>query len=97
MGVSTFFLLLLWLHCVAPSADPNGGGKEKVPPPPGHLQPLGSHVDPNPVLEISHLPTPAEFHERYVLPKVPVLMRGALTGDVWKRWQNDQYLRYLIQ
>jgi len=61
---------------------------------PGHMQPLGSHRPPIQVKRIQHLPTPAEFQRDYVSPKIPVVMEGALNGaSVWKKWQNDDYLR----
>jgi len=61
---------------------------------PGHMQPLGSHKPPILVQRIQHLPTPAEFYKTYVQPKVPVVMEGALDeATIWRKWQNDDYLR----
>lgn len=61
---------------------------------PGHLQPLGSHMDPELVRRTGHLPSPLEFYENYVAPQTPLIIEGALKGStVWKDWQSDQYIR----
>lgn len=84
-----FFLLVvqLELKCI-----PGGGTSHEELP--GHMLPLGSHMDPEPVRRISHLPSPMEFYEGFVVPKTPVVIEGAMKGSaVWKDWQNDQYIR----
>lgn len=82
--VSVLFFLLVVL-------DVLGRSHEELP---GHMQPLGSHMHPEPVRTISHLPSPEEFYEGFVLPQTPLIIEGALRGSaVWKHWQNDQYIR----
>ena len=88
----SLFSLLLGLQCVS-SVGPEGAlpGHEGLP---GHLQPLGAHMEPEPIRRFSHLPSPREFYEGYVAPKTPVIIEGALEGSpVWKHWQDDQYIR----
>ena len=64
--------------------------------PPGHMQPLGSHMEPKPVTRISHMPTPQEFH-KFVALKRPVIFEGLMSNQqVIKNWQSDDYLRYDI-
>ena len=88
-GILLPFLILLQLETIP------GQDGDPAPPPPGHMMPLGSHMTPELVRRISHLPSPKEFHENYVVPKMPVIMEGALRGSpVWRKWQDDQYLRY---
>ncbi len=83
-----FLALLLQLRCI-PGTDHEGL--------PGHMQPLGSHMDPEPVRRVSHLPTPREFYEGYVATKTPLVIEGALKGSpVWKNWQDDGYIRSII-
>lgn len=83
----SLLLTLQELSCVT------GGGHEDLP---GHLEPLGSHMPPELVRRISHLPSPREFHENYVTPKTPVIIEGALrSSKVWKDWQDDDYIRLL--
>ena len=83
--------MLFLLRLLYYATGGKGEGHEELP---GHMQPIGSHMDPEPVRTISHLPSPWEFHEGFVLPKTPVVIEGALKGsDVWKRWKHDQYLR----
>ena len=83
------FLLFILLQFVR-SADPGYWGEEL----PGHMMPLGSHRAPEMVRRISHLPSPLEFHENYVLPKIPVVIEGALNNSAtWRKWQDDQYIR----
>lgn len=66
-------------------------GQEDLP---GHLQPLGAHMPPEQVRRLSHLPSPREFHEDYVVPKTPVIFEGALKNSpVWRNWQDDNYIR----
>ena len=80
------FLTMQSLHCV-PDA-----GQEDLP---GHLKPLGAHRPPEQVRRLGHLPSPREFHEGYVVPKTPVVLEGALRNSpVWRKWQEDDYIRY---
>ena len=61
--------------------------------PPGHMQPLGSHMEPKTVTRISHMPTPQEF-QRFVALKQPVIFEGLMSNQqVIKNWQSDDYLR----
>ena len=81
--VWTVVLLLQLLQCVL--------GETALP---GHLKPLGSHMSPGQVRRVSHLPSPTEFNEGYVVPKTPLIIEGALKNSaVWRNWQDDQYLR----
>ncbi len=87
LTLSLSFLLCVCRYgwCADPSASP----------PAGHMQPLGSHMEPKPVLRINHLLTPQEFQEKYVKPKKPVIFEGLMRNmDVIKNWQSDDYLRY---
>ena len=62
--------------------------------PPGHMQPLGSHMEPKMVDRIAHVPFPEEFYREYVQPKKPVVFGGLLKRtDVLQNWQKDEYLR----
>ncbi len=61
---------------------------------PGHMQPLGSHMEPKQIVRINYMPTPREFQEKYVIPKKPVIFEGLMSDlDVIKNWQSDNYLR----
>ena len=63
--------------------------------PPGHMQPLGSHMEPKPVTRINYMPTPQEFNQKFVSRKQPVIFEGLMSNqEVIKNWQNDKYLRY---
>ncbi len=78
-------LLLLCNGCTA--------GDEALP---GHMQPLGSHMEPEVVRRIDHMPTPREFWEDFVRPKIPVVLEGLMSGEeVLRNWQSDDYLRYV--
>ena len=60
----------------------------------GHLQPLGSHMDPEQVSEFTrgNYPTPKEFWKNFVKPSKPAVFRGG-AGD-WvgfTKW-TDEYL-----
>jgi len=63
---------------------------------PGHMQPLGSHMEPRLVVKrIQHIPTPQEFNDEYVRNSQPVIFEGLMREqEVIKNWQNDDYLRY---
>lgn len=61
---------------------------------PGHLKPLGSHMEPKLVARINHMPTPQEFHEQYVGKKAVVFEGLMKNQQVIKNWQDDEYLRY---
>ncbi len=61
--------------------------------PPGHLQPLGSHVAPKTIEESDTFPDPLTFHYSYVRKNTPVKLNGLLkTTDVLTNWQSDEYL-----
>ncbi len=63
---------------------------------PGHMQPLGSHMEPEPVRRLDYMPSPQEFFEDFVRPKVPVVFEGLLLQqEVFRNWQSDDYLRYV--
>ena len=63
--------------------------------PPGHMQPLGSHMEPKPLTRINYMPTPQEFNRKYVSPKQPVIFEGLISNqEVVKHLQSDDYLRY---
>ena len=80
-AVIVLLLVLVW----------NGQADSNLP---GHLQPLGSHMPPEYVRRVSHIPSPLEFHREYVSSKTPLLMEGIMkNADVIKNWQNDDYLR----
>ncbi len=79
-----FALLLLCSECSA--------GDKALP---GHMQPLGSHMEPELVRRIDHMPSPSEFYENFVRPKIPVVLEGLMSGqEVLRNWQSDDYLRY---
>ena len=81
--LSLSLALLLSLCC--------SGGEDT---PPGHMQPLGSHMEPELVRRIDHMPSPQEFYEEFVRPKVPVVLEGLMAKqEVIKNWQSDDYLR----
>ena len=62
--------------------------------PPGHMQPLGSHMEPQMVDRIAHVPFPEEFYHEYMQLKKPVVFEGLLKRtDVLRNWQRDEYLR----
>ena len=61
---------------------------------PGHMQPLGSHREPDAVDKIARVLSPEEFSGGYVQPKRPVVFEGLLKSTgVLRNWQNDEYLR----
>lgn len=64
--------------------------------PKGHLQPLGSHQPPDEFLEIAQeVPKPEHFFNRYVLPGVPLLFKGAAKSiPAYSKW-TDEYLRWV--
>ena len=60
-----------------------------------HLKPLGSHITPDKVDEsfADNLISPAEFGEKYVLPRKPIVLRGVVNSwPVTKLW-TDEYLK----
>jgi len=62
--------------------------------PRGHLQPLGSHMDPEgAVFEMDGFPkSPLEFFDDYIVPSKPVIFREAAKGlNGFKLW-TDEYL-----
>ncbi len=69
-------------------------GGDAPPPLPGHMQPLGSHSEPELVPMLAHIPSPLEFREKYVKPGKPVVMKGVMAEtEVLGNWQSDDYLR----
>ena len=67
-------------------------GKETIR---GHMQPLGTHRDPEghvDIFEADQLPSAAEFFNKYVKPKRPVLFRNAAKASpAFTKW-SDEYL-----
>lgn len=62
--------------------------------PPGHMEPLGSHMSPNFVEETEMFLDPYSFYHNFVDPKWPVVFKGLiLETDAYKNWQDDNYLR----
>lgn len=62
--------------------------------PQGHLQPLGSHQDPEGVIASTDVvPNAKDFFERNALPGEPLLLKGAAKKmHAYSRWTDD-YLR----
>jgi len=63
--------------------------------PKGHLQPLGSHQDPDNTLidELHEIPSSKVFWEKYVKPSKAVVLRGAAThSPAFTKW-TDEYLK----
>uniref|UniRef100_H2YG19 JmjC domain-containing protein n=1 Tax=Ciona savignyi TaxID=51511 RepID=H2YG19_CIOSA len=61
--------------------------------PPGHLQPIGSHMPPMHIEERNDFPNPIEFYDNYVAPGKPVLFKGAAKQfPSYNNWKNDSYL-----
>ena len=60
----------------------------------GHLQPLGSHRDPEAVPEFSrdNYPTPEEFWKKFVKPSKPAVFRGGAKDWVGLTKWTDDYL-----
>ncbi|CAK8690606.1 unnamed protein product [Clavelina lepadiformis] len=60
---------------------------------PGHLLPLGS-VGPYFELPVLHaFPQPREFFNKYVVPSIPVLMKGAVQdAPAFHKWSDDYFL-----
>ena len=68
------------------------GGSESIPP--GHMEPLGSHMPPLEVEVLNSFPDPLSFHSKYVQRNLPVKLKGLMKDtDVLKNWQSDEYLR----
>ena len=62
---------------------------------PGHMQPLGSHREPELVQRLSVPPSPLQFAE-YVSAKRPVVFDQLMTNtEVLKNWRSDSYLKYV--
>lgn len=62
--------------------------------PQGHLQPLGSHQDPEGVIASTDVvPNAKDFFERNALPGEPLLLKSAAKKmHAYSRWTDD-YLR----
>ena len=59
---------------------------------PGHLKPLGSHRDPDPVdeVQVDEIPSPQDFYEKYVKPSRPLVFRGAAKKfPAFTKWTDD--------
>ncbi len=79
--------------CSEPTA-PTETESSQSSPLPGHMQPLGSHMEPKQIAKINYMLTPREFQEKFVKPKKPVVFEGLMSDlDVIKNWQSDDYLR----
>ena len=64
------------------------GGSE---PPRGHMQPLGSHTEPQLIPRTTAIPTSPEFHEKYVKLSSPVILEGILNSTrLLETWGDDQ-------
>ncbi|XP_078483179.1 bifunctional peptidase and arginyl-hydroxylase JMJD5-like isoform X2 [Ciona intestinalis] len=64
--------------------------------PPGHMQPIGSHMPPMPIEEREDLPNPIEFYDKYAKPGKPVVFKGVVkTFPNFNNLRNDSYLREL--
>nr|XP_026689371.1 lysine-specific demethylase 8-like isoform X2 [Ciona intestinalis] len=64
--------------------------------PPGHMQPIGSHMPPMPIEERDDLPNPTEFYDNYVTPGKPVVFKGVVKKfPNFNNLRNDSYLRDL--
>ena len=62
--------------------------------PPGHLLPLGSHMEPELVARLQATPTSQEFYSNYVQPNRPVLLEGLLNSTgLLENWGSDEYAR----
>jgi hypothetical protein len=62
--------------------------------PKGHLQPLGSHREPDNTLfdDLQEIPSVKEFWEKYVKPSRAVVLRGAAKHSAaFAKW-TDEYL-----
>ncbi|XP_039253385.2 bifunctional peptidase and (3S)-lysyl hydroxylase JMJD7-like [Styela clava] len=78
-----FLLCLASVFCVAKSDDP-----------PGHLQPLGSHMPPIKIDVIDTPPNPQEFFDKYIKVNKPIVIRGAAkVFSNFNTWRDDDYLR----
>ena len=69
---------------------------ESLSDPPGHLQPLGSHMAPEgqiTTVSVDNIPPPEVFFQNHVLPGKPLLFRGAAKQmPAYSLW-TDEYLR----
>ncbi|XP_062602952.1 bifunctional peptidase and arginyl-hydroxylase JMJD5-like [Saccostrea cucullata] len=69
---------------------------EVIATPPGHLKPLGSHMDPIGGIPVTgKFPSPWVFHEEFVKKSQPLVMRKVLERDnipAYRLW-TDKYLR----
>jgi hypothetical protein len=65
--------------------------EEKFPK--GHLEPLGSHREPDTIEERDDIPSPLEFWNKYVKISRPVVLRGAAKySKAYQLW-TDEYLK----
>mmetsp|Transcript_32351 Transcript_32351/g.84680 ORF Transcript_32351/g.84680 Transcript_32351/m.84680 type:complete len:559 (-) Transcript_32351:163-1839(-) len=60
----------------------------------GHLRPFGNQrPSDGHVRVLDYMPKPGEFYRDYVLPRRPVMFRGAQSGSTAVRQWTDEYLR----
>lgn len=60
----------------------------------GHMQPLGSHIEPTILHPIFEVPDPIRFFDDYVKPGKPLLMRGAAKKfPSYENLKSDSYLK----
>nr|XP_039253398.1 bifunctional peptidase and arginyl-hydroxylase JMJD5-like [Styela clava] len=65
----------------------------KCDDPPGHLQPLGSHMPPIKIDVIDTPPSPQEFLDKYIKDNKPVVIKGAAkVFSNFNTWKDDDYL-----
>ena len=61
---------------------------------PGHMKPLGSHMDPLSIDSTTDFVTGIDFYDSYVSKNKPLLLKGLLsTTDAFQNWQDDGYLK----
>ncbi len=84
----SFLLAFSFLYLQSNVANESG---EKLPK--GHLQPLGSHREPDTIEERYDIPSPLEFWSNYVKISKPVVFRGAAKHSKAYRLWNDKYLK----
>ena len=84
----TTVLLFIFKLCCSSNVELNA--------PRGHLQPLGSHTDPEPVPEFTrdNYPTPEEFWKNFVKPSKPAVFRGgAKDWTGFTKWTDEYFVK----
>lgn len=86
---SIFFLLSI---CLSQAIKIHS--EDEIVFPRGHLQPLGSHRDPDNTLidELHEIPSAKVFWEKYVKPSRAVVLRGAAKNSPAFTTWTDEYL-----